>query len=598
MASSLGKFFTTYKRILALAYRVNPSLLILITIANSFWGLTNLPVLYINKMLIDLVISNLGHPNWLSAARTIVFIIGLRSIIEFVRGFLSRYNNALSTQFINLINNRLDILLGEKLNSLDIPTIESPDFQDKYKKVTRESNSRVWGMISPLSDLPNSVFTIFSGSVPLWSFNPVIGLAVILLSLPEALINGRLAKWDYRDRDKMNKEYRLWGWLNWIISDTNQIYENKLYATVNYVSGKLRHLQQYIFDIDRGMRLRRVKWRTVADLPTWVLSIGLNSYFFILALMGRISLGLAQMLYQSSNTLGNGFGMLTSNIAVIYENYLFIEDFTWFMDLSPKITGGTVPFPKTLKSGIVFDHVWFKYPSSPTWVLRDVSFAIGPRDNVALVGENGAGKTTLLKLLLGFYAPQKGQISINTVPVLNYDFGDLWRHIAILQQDFHLFPFSARESIAFSDLSRVDNLMEIRQAARSTDTDSYIESLPLKYETPLNKQLEKGVEPSGGQRQRIGLARALFRKSQVLILDEPTSNVDPKAEEEIFDNIIRLTKDQILILVSHRFSTVRRADKIIVLDNGKLVESGSHEQLMKVKGTYAKLFTLQAKSYQ
>lgn len=424
MVSSLGKFFTTYKRILALAYRVNPSLLILITITNSFWGLTNLPVLYINKILIDLVIANLGHPDWISAAKTIILVISLRSVIEFVRGFLSRYNNALSGQFTSLINNRLDILLGEKLNSLDIPTIEDPNFQDKYKKVTRESNSRVWGMIAPLSDLPNSIFTIISGSIPLWSFNPLIGLAVIALSLPEALINGRLAKWDYRDRDKMNKEYRLWGWLSWIISDTNQIYENKLYATVDYVSGKLRRLQQFIFNIDRSMRLRRVKWRTITDLPTWVLSIGLNSYFFILALMGRISLGLAQMLYQSSNTLANGFGMFTSNIAVVYENYLFIEDFTWFMDLSPKIKNGTASFPKVLKSGIVFDHVWFKYPSSTDWILRDVSFSIGSRDNVALVGENGAGKTTLLKLLLGFYSPQKGQIFINDVPVLNYDSGD------------------------------------------------------------------------------------------------------------------------------------------------------------------------------
>jgi len=324
MTSSFHRFLLTYKRILKLVYEVNPSLLILITLINAFWGLTNLPVLYINKILIDLVIGNLGHPNWQSVAQTIIFVIALRSLIEFLRSFFNRYNNALTNQLIYLINNHLDVALGKKLNSLDIPTIENPDFQDKYRKVTRESNTRVWGMISPISEIPNSFFTIMSGLIPLLQFNPLIGLLVIVVSLPETFINSRIARWDYRDRDKMNKEYRLWNWLSYIISDTSQIYENKLYQTVEYVVEKLRKLQDYVFSIDKSMRMRRVKWRTLTDVPSWFLSVGLNSYFFILALMGQISIGLAQMLYQSSTTLANGFGMLTQNMAVIYKIiYLF-----------------------------------------------------------------------------------------------------------------------------------------------------------------------------------------------------------------------------------------------------------------------------------
>lgn len=598
MPSSFKKFFSTYKRILTLAYHVNPLLFILITIINSFWGLTNLPVLYINKTLIDLVISNLGNPDWQTAARTVVMVILLRSLIEFSRSFLSRYNNALSSHLTRQIATHLDIVMGEKLNSLDVPTIESPDFQDKYRKVTRESNQRVWAMIEPVSELPNSFFTIISGLIPLWQFNPFIGLLVVAFSLPEMLINGKLAKWEYRDRDKMNKEYRLWGWLSYLISDVSHIYENKLYATVNYVSNKLRNLMSYVMGIDQSMRIRRVKWRTLLDIPDFFLSVALNSYFFILALMGRITLGLAQMLYMSSTTLSNGFGMLTQNIASVYENYLFVEDFTWFMDLQPKFNSGSKSFPTKLTTGIEFDHVWFKYPSSSEWVLKDVSFSVSPVENIALVGENGAGKTTLLKLLLGFHQPHKGRILINHVPLSEYSQTSLWSRISVLQQDFHLFPFTARESIAFSDLKRVQDLPAIKAAAKLTDIDTYLESLPLKYETPLVKDLEQGVEPSGGQQQRIGLARALFRRSSILILDEPTSNVDPKAEEEIFENIIRLTQDQILILVSHRFSTVRRADRILVLDKGAVIEQGTHAELLKLHGLYAKLFTLQAKSYQ
>ncbi len=598
MTSSFHRFLLTYKRILKLVYEVNPSLLVLITLINAFWGLTNLPVLYINKILIDLVIGNLGHPNWQSVAQTIIFVIALRSLIEFLRSFFNRYNNALTNQLIYLINNHLDVALGKKLNSLDIPTIENPDFQDKYRKVTRESNTRVWGMISPISEIPNSFFTIMSGLIPLLQFNPLIGLLVIVVSLPETFINSRIARWDYRDRDKMNKEYRLWNWLSYIISDTSQIYENKLYQTVEYVVEKLRKLQDYVFTIDKSMRMRRVKWRTLTDVPGWFLSVGLNSYFFILALMGRVSIGLAQMLYQSSTTLANGFGMLTQNMAVIYENYLFVQDYTWFMDLKPQNMGGTQTFPKKLDTGIEFDHVWFKYLSSSEWILKDISFKISPLENIALVGENGVGKTTMLKLLLGFHTPNKGRILIDGVPVTDYDIHSFWKNISVLQQDFHLFPFTARESIAFSDLSRVDNFADIKSAARLTDIDSYIESLSLKYDTPLTKELDKGVDPSGGQRQRIGLARALFHPSSILVLDEPTSNVDPKAEEEIFENIIKITKNQILILVSHRFSTVRRANRILVVDSGRLTEEGTHEQLMKKRGLYAKLFTLQAKSYK
>ena len=595
---SFKRFFLTYRRILSLAYRVNASYLVLLTIISAFWGLTNLPILYINKILLDLVISSIGRPNWEVIARTIIWIVIFRAGIEFTRSFLSRYQNAVTNLLTSQISNKIEIMMGVKLNSLDIPTIESPEFQDKYKKVSRESNQRVWGMLSPLSDFPNAIFTIISGAIPLFTFNPLITLVIIAASLPEALVSGRLAKLEYRDRDSLNKEYRIWGWISWLITDTRQIYENKLYDTANYVTAKLNTLQKMVEIINRSLRFRRVRWRTFTDIPLTLLVIGLNSYFFILALVGRITLGTAQMLYQAANTLTNGFSMVVQNIAVIYENYLFVQDFTWFMDLVPKLSSGTKLLPDKLHTGIVFDHVFFKYPTSSDWVLKDVSLSINPTDNVAIVGENGAGKTTLLKLLLGLHSPQKGQILINDLPVQEYNLQKFWHKISVLQQDFHLFPLSVRESIAFSDLSRVNNLDQVKHAARLAEIDAYIETLPLKYETPLNKELEHGVDPSGGQKQRIGLARTMFRKSNIMILDEPTSNVDPKAEEEIFENVLKITRDQVLILVSHRFSTVRKADRILVLENGAVSESGSHEQLMKQKGTYAKLFTLQAKSYQ
>lgn len=594
---SLKRFFTTYSQVVKLAWQVHPGLLILLTVSNAAWGLTNLPILYINKALIDLVIQSIGQPNWQSAVTTITYLIIARTVVEVARSILSRIQYNTTGSFSSLMSDRIQIILGSKLNSLDIATVESSGFQDKFIKIERQSNQRIWGMLSALSEFPNSITTLISGIIPLLQFNPLISALVFIVVIPDIVVNAKVAKLEYQERDKRSRLYRSLGWLSWIVTDTRQFYENKILGNIGYLSQKIIRLQDEIYRNDVSLRTRRATWRALADIPAWFLSAGINVYFFFLAIVGRITLGSAQLLYQSSQTFANGISMFMNNVAIIYEHYLFVGDYTWFMDLSPRSTSSTLPFPSQISLGVEFSHVWFKYPNSPDWVLKDVSFKIDPKDNLAIVGENGAGKTTLLKLLLGFYLPTQGQITIDGKVVTDYNQSEYWHHVAALQQEFHLFPFSARESIAFSDLSRVNDLAAIKSAAQHAEIDSYLNSLPQGYETPLAKNLD-GVDPSGGQKQRIAIARTLFKKSQIMILDEPTSNIDPKAEEEIFRNIIELTKDQILILVSHRFSTVRRADKIIVLDAGQLQEIGTHTVLMKHKGLYSKLFTLQAKSYQ
>lgn len=597
MGTSLKRFFFTYKRILLLAYQIHPGFLILLTVNNLAWGLTNLPVVYINKALIDLVVSNIGNPNWRSVVQTIIFLIAARSVIDLFRSFLSKINFHVARSLGNLMSDRIDIILGEKLNSLDVPTVEDADFQDKYAKVRRQANNRMWGMLSSLQEMPSAVATVISGAIPIFQFNPLFILVTLITMVPDFLVNTRLARLDYQDTEKKIRLYRVLGWLGWIISETSQFYENKISANIRYVSQKIGGLQDEIFRNDLHMRTRRVKWRTLGEIPQFFTSWALNAYFFILALSGRITIGTAQLLYQSANNLANGTSMFMNNVAQIYENYLFVKDYAWFIELQPKNPPGTVPFPSKIVRGIEFDHVWFKYPGSKTWALQDISFAIKPKENIALVGENGAGKTTLLKLLLGFYRPAQGRIIVDGINIHDFDPALYWQQISALPQEFHLYPFSAKESIAFSDLSRLSDDQAIKHSAKKAEIDDYLTSLPRGYDTPLAKDLD-GADPSGGQKQRIAIARTLFKNSQIVMLDEPTSNVDPKGEEEIFANILKTTRDVILILVSHRFSTVRRADKIIVLDSGSLVEEGTHDQLLKNKGLYAKLFTLQAKSYQ
>ncbi|MBU0569902.1 ABC transporter ATP-binding protein/permease, partial [Patescibacteria group bacterium] len=247
---------------------------------------------------------------------------------------------------------------------------------------------------------------------------------------------------------------------------------------------------------------------------------------------------------------------------------------------------------------IEFKNVWFRYQKDLPWIIKDVSFKISPGERIAMVGENGVGKSTLIKLLARFYEPGKGEVLVNGKNVSSLNLLQWREKLAVLFQDFEGYPFSVRESIGYGDVKRMGSLKEIKKVARDTGIDDFIEGLSLKYDTPINPRFEKGIHLSNGQWQRIAISRVLFRKNaKVMILDEPTSNVDPEAEEMIFKKLVRLTKDKILIFVTQRFSTTRIADRIFVVHGGRVVEDGTHKELMERNEKYARLYNLQAKAY-
>jgi ATP-binding cassette subfamily B protein len=292
---------------------------------------------------------------------------------------------------------------------------------------------------------------------------------------------------------------------------------------------------------------------------------------------------------------------LVSSFLEIYENYVYVADLVWFLNLEPVIEGKRrgIKLKKDKKYPIVLENVWFRYRKDQPWVIKDISLKIEPGERIALVGENGTGKTTLIKLMARFYDPQKGKILVGDNALAKIDLSDWRARLGILFQRFETYPFSARETIGYGDVARVRNLPEVKEAAHKTGIDEYIESLPLAWENPLAPEFEKGVNPSIGQWQRLGISRMLFRRdADILIMDEPTGSVDPKAEEQIFNELLKKAKGKILIFVSQRFSTVRRADRILVMGKGRIVEDGTHEELMEKKGLYAELFSLQAKGYR
>jgi ATP-binding cassette subfamily B protein len=353
-----------------------------------------------------------------------------------------------------------------------------------------------------------------------------------------------------------------------------------------------------IFGKRQSVSANFAKKRQLVSLPLSVFETGTKLYLYYLAIIQSLTLGTAQITSSAINRFISSVSRLIRQANDIFQNYLFITDYETFMALPEENQSVGIHFPENLSEGIEFQNVYFKYPQSRDWILKDVSFKISPADNIAIVGQNGAGKTTLIKLLCRFYEPQKGKILINGKDINDYNIKEYRFKFSALFQDFAQYPFSVEDNIRFGDISQKKSLRKIKRAAALTGITGFIKSLPLGYKNPLDKEFKSGVEPSKGLWQRVALARILYRPSEVLILDEPTSNVDPQSEEEIFTQVLEVAKEKIIFLVSHRFSTVRKADKILVLEEGTVVEYGTHNELMAKNGRYKELFDIQAESFR
>jgi ATP-binding cassette, subfamily B, bacterial len=296
----------------------------------------------------------------------------------------------------------------------------------------------------------------------------------------------------------------------------------------------------------------------------------------------------------------NSFRSLFNGLGRLYENNLFMDNLFEYLELIPEMPMARegLMFPNPMRQGIEFRDVGFQYPGRPNWVLRHINFRIFPAERVALVGLNGAGKTTLVKLLVRLYDPTEGAILLDGVDLREYDVEDLRRNIAVLFQDFVHYQFTARENVGFGQIEEVENLEQVISAARRSGAEPIIKQLPQGYETTLGRRWNKGLELSGGEWQKVALGRAFMRDAQVLVLDEPTAALDAEAEYEIFKRFGELTQGKTAVFISHRFSTVRMADRIIVLENGGISEAGTHAELLAKGGTYAHLFNLQAEGYR
>ena len=580
-------------------WKSNPRLFLAVIFLNSVSSLIIVPNLLLDKYFIDILVTNIGKPNPEKTLKLILLIVAARLALALFRTISNRLSGFYSRSFFWHNNQQLEVLVGEKYATISVPVLEDPKFKDRYNRLEREGLHRVQRVGENFVRIPQHITGIFSSLSFFFTTEPLVVAVSLLSLLPSVVVDRIYIKKDYQLDQQVTLLHRKRGMYYYYLGRSRSYLESRLLNIHKYLSRKVYDLWEEI--IVRRLRLLR-SWRTLGFLAGIIdntVSYSFDAIFGYQAIISKITIGTAQAYIRAISTFKSSVTDLTTNLMELYENYFYLNDLHWFLNLDTPYYNNSGPgLPPSDKIKINFDRVWFKYPGSKNWILKGVTFDINPGENIALVGKNGAGKTTLVKLLCGYYAPQKGRVTISGININDINKVDYWSKLSVLFQDSDAFGITVREIIAAGNISKIADQKSVIEHAKLAQIDEWIQSLPLKYDNPIGRDFEKGVSPSSGQWQRLAIARTLFKNPEIMVLDEPTSNVDPQAEENIFNQILATGLDKIILFISHRFSTVRRANKILVLENGKISEQGTHDQLLNADGTYARLFRLQAKNYQ
>jgi len=597
--SSLKQLTFIFKNVFGLAWRADKYLLLLSSISGLLLSATLLPNIYLDKLFIDTIIASIGKTDITLSLKTLIWLATARLSLKLFNRLLLAFSELWDWALKRKFSNYLESLSVQQYSSLDVSLIENGEFKDRFSKITRIGTQKAFELMGLLSGVIENVGTILSSLSIFVFFKPQIAVIILVLAIPRFFTDSKLAKDKYKQESRLSPLWRIRGQLASYLITTISYLELRILQISPYLVSRFQEISNKIFEDNKTLNIRGRTNSLLTSIPRDIFVAGLEFYLVYQAIIQKITIGSSQAYVRAVSSFDQGVRNLNKSMLEAYESYLYVSDLVWFLNLQPShrpLLGNK--FPRKIKFGIEFDHVWFKYPESNNWILKDVNFKISTHENIALIGENGVGKTTLVKLLANFYNPTKGKIFIDGLPISRYKPSGYWKNLAVLFQDIEDYGFTARDSIGYGNVTKLNSQTTIRKFAKLSGIDDWIMSLPLKYENPLMRGFQHGVVPSQGQWQRIGIARALIKDAQIIVLDEPTSNVDPQAEEDIFREILKLGKEKILVFISHRFSTVRRADKILVLDNGTITEQGSHDQLMKLDGKYAHLFNLQAKSYQ
>jgi len=552
--------------------------------------------LYIGKEIIDQVIGLINGE--VADTSYLWLMVGLEFALAVASDLLNRGITLLDSLLGDLFANSTSVELIRHAARLDLYQFEDATFYDKLERARRQTTGRTILMSHVLSQVQDIITVLFLGA-GLVAFNPWLILILIVAVIPSFLGETHFNQRTYSLTRNWTPERRELDYLRYIGASDQTAKEVKIFNLADFITKRFAFLSDEYFKANRDIAVKRAAWGSVLSALGTLSYYGAFVFIIIQAVGGLITVGTLTFLAGSFERMRGMLQAIMGRFSRIAEGALYLQDLFDFFEIQPTITSSpdSLPFPRKLQTGFTFENVSFKYPNSERWAIRNLSFHLQSGEKLALVGENGAGKTTLVKLLARLYEPTEGRILIDGVDIRDYDLQSLRDNIGIIFQDYIRFQMKAGENIAIGNIEELANMPMIEAAAAKSLADTVVEELPERYEQVLGKRFEKGVDLSGGQWQKIALARAYMRDAQLLILDEPTAALDARAEHEVFLRFSDLMQGKTAVLISHRFSTVRMADRILFLENGRLLELGSHESLVAKAGKYAELFHLQARGY-
>jgi ATP-binding cassette subfamily B protein len=527
------------------------------------------------------------------------WLVGLEFGLACLASILNRGVDYCDTLLADKFIRHISVRIMYHASRLDLASYEDPLFHDKLERARVQATDRL-GMVQQLGRLVQQVITTASLAASILFFSPWLLLVLIACVIPAFLGESHFAFLGYAQAFRQTPVKRQIDYLRFLGASKDSAKELKLFGLSKYLTDRFQKLSDDIFVQNVALAKRRLFASSLLSLLTTVGYYGAYAYVILETVRGEMTVATLVFLTGAIAGASANLQMIFSTFSSIADQSLFLTDLLQFFAVRPTVFSkpNAIKTPRPIKLGIEFREVTFSYPGSDRPILRNLNLFLKPDERIALIGENGEGKTTIVKLLTRLYDPTAGQILLDGVDLREYDLDDYASNIAVIFQDFMRYDMTAWENIAVGQIGARENLEKVELAAKKSLAEGVIQKLPNGYDQMLGRRFETGVDLSGGEWQKVALARAYLRDAQILVLDEPTAALDARSEHEVFERFAELTKGKMALLISHRFSTVKMADRIIVLEKGVIAEQGRHEQLMAHGGRYAEMFELQASSYR
>ncbi|MBC8034898.1 MAG: ABC transporter ATP-binding protein [Chitinophagaceae bacterium] len=557
-----------------------------------------LAILYVGKLIIDQVV--LLSRNDSSVSTDYIWkLVAAEFALAIVSDVLSRGTSLLDSMLGDLFANHTSVKIMQHAATLDLDQFEDSTFYDKLERARQQTTGRTV-LLSQILGQVQDIITMGFLAAGLLAFNPWLILLLLIAIVPAFLGESHFNNKSYELSRSQTQQRRELDYLRYLGASDDTAKEVKIFDLSDFIITRFRALSNKFYRDGKRLATRRSSW---GAFFAFLGSAGYYGAYIVIisqTINGRLSVGDLTFLAGSFRQLRSLLESILNRFTAVSQGAIYLRDFFDFFAIEPRIlpSASPLPFPNPIREGFRFNDVGFKYSNSEQWANRHLNFTLHAGEKLALVGENGAGKTTLVKLLTRLYDPTEGSILLDGIDLKEYNLQELRMNTGVIFQDYLRYQMSFSQNIAVGNISESENAALIQAAAEQSLAHALALKLPEQYEQKLGRRFNQGIELSGGEWQKIALARAYMKEAQLLILDEPTAALDARAEYEVFQRFADLTKGKSAILISHRFSTVRMADRIIVLEKGELVEIGTHEELISKSGRYAELFHLQAMGYR